>query len=216
MLLVNRIIDTLGALALATERPTDNLLDVPPVGRREPLISNVMWRNIFFQALYQLAILLALQFKGEKLMGLSGVPNASQINRTVIFNAFVFCQLFNEVNARKLEDKNVFQGIFTNWLFVGIIGVTVVMQIVIVEFLNSFASTVKLSWKYWLISIGIGSVSWPIAFAAKFVPIPERPILYMGMSRIRGRRRAAREPDVQSTRVPSSTKMDMPPPATMK
>ncbi|KAJ0442012.1 putative P-type Ca(2+) transporter [Helianthus annuus] len=47
LLSVNFIMDTLGALALATEPPTDHLMDRTPVGRREPLITNAMWRNLF-------------------------------------------------------------------------------------------------------------------------------------------------------------------------
>jgi Ca2+-transporting ATPase len=38
--------DTLGALALATERPYDELMKRKPVGRNDNFISNVMWRNI--------------------------------------------------------------------------------------------------------------------------------------------------------------------------
>ena len=47
LLWVNLIMDTLGALALATEPPTEELMEQVPVGRRAPLISNIMWRNIF-------------------------------------------------------------------------------------------------------------------------------------------------------------------------
>ncbi|MCO5606263.1 hypothetical protein L7F22_060450 [Adiantum nelumboides] len=190
LLWVNLIMDTLGALALATERPSDTLLDKPPIGLKNPLISNVMWRNIFSQAIYQVTVLLILQFKGTKILRLDSL-DAEDINRTVIFNAFVFCQLFNEVNSRKLEEKNVFRGLFTNWLFLGIVGTTIVLQIIIVEFLNKFASTVKLGWQYWLISIAIGSVSWPIAFLVKFIPVPEKPIFVTKNRRIKKRKKRA-------------------------
>lgn len=192
LLWVNLIMDTLGALALATESPSDSLLDKPPIGLKDPLISNIMWRNIFSQAVYQVAVLLVLQFKGTSLLRLDG-PDADDINRTVIFNAFVFCQVFNEVNARKLEEKNVFRGLLTNWLFLGIVGATIILQVIIVEFLNKFASTVKLSWKFWLISIAIGSLSWPLAFLIKFIPVPNKPmtILMTKKRRIKKRRRRA-------------------------
>ncbi|VAI44625.1 unnamed protein product [Triticum turgidum subsp. durum] len=49
LLWVNLIMDTLGALALATEPPTDQLMKRTPVGRREPLVTNIMWRNLFIQ-----------------------------------------------------------------------------------------------------------------------------------------------------------------------
>ncbi|PKI32634.1 hypothetical protein CRG98_046981 [Punica granatum] len=56
LLWVNLIMDTLGALALATERPTRELMEKPPVGRTAPLITNIMWRNIAAQAAYQMAV----------------------------------------------------------------------------------------------------------------------------------------------------------------
>ena len=50
LLWVNLIMDTLGALALATEKPTKELMKKKPVGRTEPLITNIMWRNLLPQA----------------------------------------------------------------------------------------------------------------------------------------------------------------------
>lgn len=38
-------------------------------------------------------------------------------------------QLFNEFNARKPDEMNVFKGITSNRLFMGIIGVTLVLQV---------------------------------------------------------------------------------------
>ncbi|XVE81694.1 hypothetical protein DITRI_Ditri15bG0086100 [Diplodiscus trichospermus] len=71
VLWVNLIMDTLGALALATERPTKELMEKPPIGRTEPLITNIMWRNLQAQALYQIAVLLTLQFSGESIFGVT-------------------------------------------------------------------------------------------------------------------------------------------------
>ncbi|XP_028782614.1 putative calcium-transporting ATPase 13, plasma membrane-type [Neltuma alba] len=172
LLWVNLIMDTLGALALATEKPTRELLDKPPVGRSEPLITNIMWRNLLAQALYQITILLTLQFKGEAIFGVS-----SKVNDTLIFNTFVLCQVFNEFNARKLEKKNVFQGIQKNRLFLGIIGITIVLQVLMVEFLKKFADTERLNWGQWGACILIAAISWPIGWVVKFIPVPERPLL---------------------------------------
>uniref|UniRef100_A0A0V0I502 Putative ovule protein n=1 Tax=Solanum chacoense TaxID=4108 RepID=A0A0V0I502_SOLCH len=58
LLWVNLIMDTLGALALATERPSSDLMNKKPVGRTKPLITGVMWRNLLAQALYQVTVLL--------------------------------------------------------------------------------------------------------------------------------------------------------------
>uniref|UniRef100_A0A804QAS6 P-type Ca(2+) transporter n=1 Tax=Zea mays TaxID=4577 RepID=A0A804QAS6_MAIZE len=94
LLWVNLIMDTLGALALATEPPTDNLMKRNPVGRREPLVTNIIRRNLFVQALYQVAILLIFNFDGVRILRLQNESrsDAEKIKNTFIFNTFVFCQ----------------------------------------------------------------------------------------------------------------------------
>ncbi|KAB1218100.1 putative calcium-transporting ATPase 13, plasma membrane-type [Morella rubra] len=179
LLWVNLIMDTLGALALATEKPTKELMEKPPVGRTGPLITNIMWRNLLAQALYQIAILLTLQFKGETIFGVT-----KKVNETLIFNTFVLCQVFNEFNARKLEKKNVFEGIHRNKLFLGIIAITIVLQVVMVEFLKKFADTERLNWAQWGACIGAAAVSWPLAWIVKYIPVTERPFLsYLKMKK---------------------------------
>lgn len=88
--------DTLGALALATEPPTDELMKRAPVGRRGNFISNVMWRNILGQSLYQFLVIWYLQVQGKKIFELNG-PDSDLILNTVIFNSFVFCQVLSDV-----------------------------------------------------------------------------------------------------------------------
>lgn len=56
LLWVNLIMDSMGALALATEKPTDALLDRPPHGK-ERLLSISMIRMNIAQAIFQLIIL---------------------------------------------------------------------------------------------------------------------------------------------------------------
>merc|ERR1711871_676221 len=50
--------------------------------------------------------------------------------KTLYFNTFVFCQIFNEINARKLNGEiNVFDKLFANNVFSAVIVITVVVQI---------------------------------------------------------------------------------------
>ena len=58
MLWVNLIMDTFASLALATEPPTDELLDRKPYPRNKPLISKTMGKNIICHAIYQFGIML--------------------------------------------------------------------------------------------------------------------------------------------------------------
>ncbi|CAN6246981.1 unnamed protein product [Urochloa humidicola] len=175
LLWVNLIMDTLGALALATEPPTDQPMRRPPVGRREPLVTNIMWRNLFIQAVFQVAVLLTLNFRGRNLLHLTQdtLDHSSKVKNTVIFNTFVLCQVFNEFNSRKPEELNIFSGVSRNHLFLGVVTITVVMQVIIIEFLGKFTSTVRLNWKLWLVSVVIAFVSWPLAFVGKFIPVPK-------------------------------------------
>ncbi|KAI5056341.1 hypothetical protein GOP47_0028159 [Adiantum capillus-veneris] len=140
LLWVNLIMDTLGALALATEPPYEALMERPPVGRKGSFITNVMWRNIIGQAIYQLIVLWVLQFLGEQLLRLRG-EDADSILNTMIFNSFVFLQVFNEINSRDMEKLNVFSSICTNKVFVSVLLFTVAFQVIIVEFLGNFADT---------------------------------------------------------------------------
>lgn len=64
MLWINLIMDTLASLALATEQPTDELLERKPYGRKKSLISRTMVKNIACHAIYQMAILFVLLYKG--------------------------------------------------------------------------------------------------------------------------------------------------------
>ncbi len=48
------VMDTLAALALATEDPYPELLDDPPHGRNESLITGLMWLHIVVSSMYKL------------------------------------------------------------------------------------------------------------------------------------------------------------------
>ncbi|CAA7388467.1 unnamed protein product [Spirodela intermedia] len=170
LLWVNMIMDTLGALALATEPPNEEMMRKPPVKRGADFITKIMWRNILGQVVYQLVVLGVLMFDGKRLLNISG-SDASSILNTFIFNTFVFCQVFNEINSLEMESINVFPGIFRSWMFVAIISSTVVFQVIIVEFLGTLASTVPLSWQLWLVSVLIGSVSMIAAVILKCIPV---------------------------------------------
>ena len=56
------------------------------------------------------------------------------LHYTMIFHTFVFMQVFNQINCRKLGESefNVFEGFFNNSLFIMIMLVTIVVQILIV------------------------------------------------------------------------------------
>lgn len=62
MLWVNLIMDTLGALALATEPPSDEILNRMPYKKNNPIVTKMMWRNVFGHAIYQITVLIVMIF----------------------------------------------------------------------------------------------------------------------------------------------------------
>ncbi|KAL6858909.1 hypothetical protein ACP4OV_017911 [Aristida adscensionis] len=173
LLWVNMIMDTLGALALATEPPNNELMKRTPVGRKGNFISNIMWRNILGQSLYQFIVIWYLQADGKWLFEIDG-DNSDLVLNTVIFNCFVFCQVFNEVSSREMERVNVFQGILNNNVFIAVLGSTVLFQFIIIQFLGDFANTTPLTFKQWMTCIFIGFIGMPIAVVMKMIPVDSK------------------------------------------
>nr|VDC75182.1 unnamed protein product [Brassica rapa] len=161
LLWVNLLIDTFGALALASEPPIDNLMRSPPVRKGAPFITKLMWAKFVLQVAYQVTALLLLNFHGESILKLENksLDHAYKVKNTLVFNSFVFCQVFNEFECRTHDQTNIFSGILKNHLFLGTIIITVILQVIVIECLGIFISTVRLDWKQWLISIGIGFFS---------------------------------------------------------
>jgi len=160
--------DTLASLALATELPTDELLERKPYGRTKPLISRTMMKNILGHAIYQIAVILSLLFVGEKFLDIDSgryAPMHSPPSQhfTVIFNTFVMMTLFNEINARKIHgQRNVVSGLHRNPIFVGIWIATLIGQIIIVQFGGMAFSTSGLTLEQWMwcIFFGFGDILW--------------------------------------------------------
>ena len=66
MLWINLIMDTLASLALATEPPTEELLNRHPHSRKEYIISRTMFKHILGQSVFQIIIMMILVFMGDK------------------------------------------------------------------------------------------------------------------------------------------------------
>ncbi|KAG0201649.1 hypothetical protein BGX33_010182 [Mortierella sp. NVP41] len=201
LLWVNLIMDTLAALALATDPPTNDLLDRQPEPRTAPLISFTMWKMILGQAILQLTITIVLEYAGmnifnydelpqelqeqarnsspdpaEQQKSLASITEAYTMFRrqeldTMVFNTFVFLQIFNEVNCRRLDNHlNIFSGIQRNWYFIIIFFIMVFFQAIIVEFGGVAFGTEKLYGIQWLICILLGLLSIPVGVIIRLIP----------------------------------------------
>jgi len=190
MLWVNLIMDSLASLALATEPPDADVLHRPPVNRSQPMITGQMWSNMLGQSFYAVVVLLAMLFLPEKLPSQSGEPmmggsaysdknlGKPSEHYTFLFNAFVMMALFNEVNCRKLYgESNIFKGIARNPWFLGIWGLTVVLQIVLCQAgsraFRVWDGGLNLEQWAWCLAIGAFTLVWQqvINLALKWNPL---------------------------------------------
>jgi Ca2+-transporting ATPase len=167
LLWVNLIMDTFAALALATDPPTEKILDRPPQGKG-PLITMTMWKQIMGQNVYKLTVIFVLYFAGGSILNYDlSNPNKQLELDTIIFNAFVWMQIFNIFNNRRLDNKlNVLEGVFRNWFFIGIVLLIIALQIAIV-FVGGRAFAIKpggIDGTQWAICIvtGFGCIPWAI------------------------------------------------------
>nr|ABL63470.1 plasma membrane calcium ATPase [Pinctada fucata] len=169
MLWVNLIMDTLASLALATELPGEELLNRKPYGRTKPLISRNMMKNILGHAVYQLTVIFVVLFAGSSLFDIDDGIEKQKLHGpatqhfTIIFNVFVMMTLFNEVNSRKIHgQRNVFEGLRRNPVFIGIWIGTFVAQIILVQFGGIAFKTAPLSIDQWMwcFFLGVGVLLW--------------------------------------------------------
>lgn len=90
----------------------------------------------------------------------------------MIFNTFVFMQVFNEINARKIKstEYNVFEGFFNNFLFLLIEIITITVQIAFIHFGGRALKVTRLSVNQHLICALIGLFSLVVGFICKLLP----------------------------------------------
>ncbi|CAJ2512515.1 Uu.00g055300.m01.CDS01 [Anthostomella pinea] len=172
LLWVNLIMDTFAALALATDPPTEKVLDRPPQPKRAPLITTNMWKMIIGQAIFQLVVTMVLHFAGASILGYD--PNNADQKReldTMVFNTFVWMQIFNEFNNRRLDNKfNIFEGVHRNKFFIAINAIMIGAQIAIV-FVGGDAFEIKpLDGTQWAICIVAALVCLPWAILVRLFP----------------------------------------------
>ena len=180
LLWVNMIMDSMGALALATEPPSPHLMERKPFGRSAPLVNREMWRNIVVMSVYQLIVCLVLLFAGQDLLGIDETDGDAHYRtlrvNSVIFNTFVFMQIFSEINSRKITEWNVFEGIQDSPIFCFIIFLTIGTQAAFIEgvgrtVVGPAIGFMNLTGGEWAVCIVIGFCALPVGFIARQLPL---------------------------------------------
>jgi magnesium-transporting ATPase (P-type) len=158
---LNLVMDTFGALALATEHPTEDLLDRHPYPKSESLLSRNMLGFIGMHSMFQLSILLVLLFIDlEDILDAPKDPDKDEsIVQTFTFNVFVWFQIFNQLNARRVNGEwNVLHNLAGSHLFISLTILIIIIQVLMVQ-LNpfSFFKTKKLDLKTYMMCVGIAA-----------------------------------------------------------
>ena len=205
MLWVNLIMDTFASLALATQPPTQSMLERPPVPRNVSIVTKLMWKHILGQALLEITVVFIMMYAGENFLIEDGdlseksvIANGDYVRSgrfyhidggkdykelyknadigpsrhfTYIFNVFVLMQLFNEFNARKIQDElNIFEGLRKSPMFILIWFVTIGFQILMVE---------VGSWAFSCHFLGLTGIQWLICFGFGSLPMIWRLVLLL-------------------------------------
>jgi Ca2+-transporting ATPase len=168
LLWVNLIMDTFAALALATDPPSPYVLDRRPESKAAPLITLTMWKMIIGQAIYQLVVTFVLNFAGQSIF----TSWSEEHMQTVVFNTFVFMQIFNQYNSRRIDNQlNIMEGIWRNKWFIGIQVIIIGGQVLII-FVGGQAFSVKRldQGSQWAVSLVLGALSVPIAVIIRLIP----------------------------------------------
>ncbi|KAI4865938.1 calcium-translocating P-type ATPase [Hypoxylon rubiginosum] len=171
LLWVNLIMDTLAALALATDPPQDSCLDRKPEPRGSSIISITMWKMIIGQAIYQLVVTFILYYAAASI----GIATINEQRNTLVFNTFVWMQIFNQWNNRRLDNHfNIFEGLLQNWYFI-IINLAVSGAQVLIIFVGGTPFSISgtdppQTGPQWACAIVLGVISIIVGAAIRLIP----------------------------------------------
>jgi len=190
------------ALATETPNK-DLLLDRKPQHRRDSIVSKKMFKHVVGHSLVQLVIVLWIVFVGDSFLPWGRDDGQANPDGTVIsgryffvrtgeedyialepelgpsahftyvFNIFVWLQIFNFVNARKINDEvNVLEGLGRSPLFLILLVVIMVLQWLFITFGDRAIGCVTggLDKDGWIITLIISSISLPVSLVLKFLP----------------------------------------------
>ncbi len=155
LLWINLIMDTFAALALATEPPNENVMNLPPRDPDAFIVTKKMFKWIFGFGIAFLLILIAalLYIKDE------GV-NAHELS--LFFAMFVMLQFWNLFNARCFGlNESALNGFWKNAGFIVITSVIFMGTVLMIQFGGEVFRVEPLSLREWIYTIaGTSMVLW--------------------------------------------------------
>jgi Ca2+-transporting ATPase len=154
---INLVMDSLAAMALASQPADERVLKDKPRPREEFIINRSLMRYIFgFGGVVWLVSTLILlgmahpQWIAD--MGIDAVTEFfSHMNKTSFFAAYMVLNLWNMFNARVIgKGESIFYHLGGNVKFLAMVVLIFVCTVLIVNFGGDFFQTEPLSWREWL------------------------------------------------------------------
>ncbi|EJS43714.1 pmc1p [Saccharomyces arboricola H-6] len=189
LLWINLIMDTLAALALATDKPDPNIMDRKPKGRSTSLISVSTWKMILSQATLQLIVTFILHFYGPELFFGKHedqiTSHQQQQLNAMTFNTFVWLQFFTMLVSRKLDEAdgisnwrdrisatnlNFFQDLGRNYYFLTIMAIIGGCQVLIMFFGGAPFSIARQTKSMWITAVLCGMLSLIMGLLVRMCP----------------------------------------------
>lgn len=179
MLWVNLIMDTFGAMALASLPPTREVMDSKPRDRKAFILSKAMSIDIWGVGLFFFALTLGFLYIFQHAdinsmtdllsLKLGSANKVTPYEQTLLFSIFVWTHFWYMFNARSFETGKSYFKLKQSSGFKTIIAVIVLGQIIIVEFLYNFFNVEPMfhtaDWQFnqngcidWLIIVGMSSL----------------------------------------------------------
>ncbi|KAM6572129.1 hypothetical protein CsatA_016209 [Cannabis sativa] len=161
MIWVNLIMSLLGGLMMMMEFKDQQeyliVANCKPFHRNQSLITKVMWKNIVIQVGYQISLLLIFQWVGLLMM------MDKDVLQTIIFNTFVFCQIFNLFNIMNIEKMEVLKVVISNnYWFLITLTTTGALQIMLVQLGIGLLCKSTLNVRWWVLCLFFAAFSSPL------------------------------------------------------
>lgn len=144
LLWINLIMDTLGALALATLPPSPSVIKQEPITDGVQIMDAIIWRQVWGIGLYQtLFCTFAIWFGPWLYYNVGDYANDTDSNSTdeqgqhkkmhmtLVYNTFVWMCIFNMMNCRVVgvRDFNVFANFTASWTYIAVLIFIIVIQV---------------------------------------------------------------------------------------
>ncbi|CAL0318122.1 unnamed protein product [Lupinus luteus] len=162
---VNMLMCILGGSMMVMELKSQEQLPNQPCPsnkkRNQSILTNEIIKSIVIQVLYQAAVSMIFEFGGHV------TKMQKQLGKTMIFNIFLLCQVFNQLNNMHFLKMEVLKIVVKSYCFLVAIGACFVMQVLVIEYAKGLANCMKQNATEWSICVLVGALSWVFEWGLK-------------------------------------------------